>query len=100
MKKIIGDLLYDTADATCIAGKKNISSGGLGVFGQTLLAKRLYMTKKGRFFFYTRSLSSSWFWIGKEEDIIPCTEDEAKLYCMKWNYGNFKAIWGDKIERA
>ena len=82
------------------AGKKNFISGGLDVFGSELLTKKLYMTKKRRFFFYTRSLSSSWRWMDMEEDIIFCTEEKAKLYCMKWNYGIFMRIWGDKIERA
>ena len=99
MQKIVDGLLYDTHDATCIAGKKNLIPGLL-TFGDELLVKKLYMTKKGRFFFYTKSLECSWFSIDKEEDIIPCTEWEAKMYCMKWNYGNFMRIWGDKVERA
>lgn len=99
MKKIVDRLLYDTADAICIA---HSNSHDFDLFGINceISKTKLYMTKSSRYFFYVKSLETSWFSMYEKEDIKPVSEEDAKNFCLKHNAYNFEQIWGDKIERA
>ena len=98
MRKVVDGLLYNTDRAAQIAHRFDIIPGKL-LFGNGLLMRKLYMTKKRRFFF-SCCFSSIWFWMDDEEDIRPCSEDEARDFCMENNPVNFDVVWREKIERA
>lgn len=99
MRKVMDGLMYDTHDATCIARECVTDMAMLGFFNETL-NRNLYRTVNGRYFFHRRVLRLRWFWLSKEEDIIPCTEDEAMHFCMRHSQRSYNEIWGDRTERA
>ena len=99
MRKIVDSLLYDTDKAVCIAADGCCDSSPL-YFTIVTKEKKLYMTKKGRFFFYTNKHVDDIMFDHVNEDIIPCTEKEAREFCLKHSPHNFNALWGRKIEDA
>lgn len=99
MRKIVDNLLYDTVDAMCIALDESCDTSPL-CFTIVTKEKKLYMTKNGRFFFHTRKHVDDILFDKEKEDIIPCTEDEAREFCFGHSPRNFEILWGRKIERA